>query len=211
MVRKDQEGKEFIPEIKIWNPVVKRCDSCDTCSHLAHQDFVKAVARLADHMVILWNADKPDNFEQSEFTEEFEARGFSLKGGGDEVKVTIKGHRKTTFAGAMTANSTLRLEQDMDAEGSYPFIDDLQVKIKRISMEALLYYYDQKAYEDAQLSLSLPDPEEKPKKPTKAQILPPVTPESIVGSIVNEANGKKGTGGKKRVPQSSKHPSGEAE
>jgi hypothetical protein len=38
-----------------------------------------------------------------------------------------------------------------------------------------------------------------------------VTPESIVGSIVNEANGKKGTGGKKRVPQSSKHPSGEAE
>lgn len=213
LIRKDKEGKEFTPEIVLWDPVLKRNDTFDNCQNLAHQDFIKAISRLADHMVILWDADEPDNFERSDLVEKFEARGYSIKGGGDETRITIKGHRKTKFAGAITANATIYLEQDMDDPDSYTFADDLKEKIKRINIEVLAYVFDKKAYEDPQLSLSLPDPDE---KITKAKIAPPATPESIVKDIVDTTNGtppvtrEKGQRGrpKKRVPQSSENPSG---
>src|SRR5579859_6532042 len=82
LVRKDQEGKEFTPEIVLWDPVLKRNDTVNNCQNLAHPDFIKAVARLADHMVILWDAADPDDFEDNEAVEDFEARGYSIKGGG---------------------------------------------------------------------------------------------------------------------------------
>lgn len=220
LIRKDKDGKEFTPEIVLWDPVLKRNDTFDNCQNLAHQDFIKAISRLADHMVILWDADEPDNFERSELVEKFEARGYSIKGGGDETRITIKGHRKTRFAGAITANATIYLEQDMDDPDSYAFADDLKEKIKRINIEVLAYVFDKKTYENPQLSLSLPDPDE---KITKAKVAPHVdmdpsmnSPESIAANIVAETNAKidaaagKGKPGRPRkVPQSAKHPSGE--
>jgi hypothetical protein len=208
---KKKDKDEFTPEIVLWDPVRKRNEKFENCSNLGHKDFLKAVTRLADHMVILWNADSVDNFERSEKVQEFEARGYSKSGRDEELKITLKGHRLTTFAGAMTSNATILLDQDMDEDGAYPFCQDLQGKIKVIEAEVLAYCFEGRCYENPQLSLNMPDPEEKPKKPTKAQILPPVTPESIVGSIVNEANGKKGTGGKgnkKRTAQTPENKSG---
>ena len=64
------------------------------------------------------------------------------------------------------------------------------------------------------MSLSLPDPAE---KVTDAKIAEPAkTMEAAVGAVAESynkdlANGKKGTGGKRKVAQSAKHPSGEAE
>jgi hypothetical protein len=153
--------------------------------------------------------------------DDFEARGYSIKGGGDELKLTIKGHRKTTFANAITANATIYLDQDMDEEGAYPFCDDLKEKIKRINIEVLAYVFDSKAYENPQQSLNFPEPDE---KITKAMIAPHVdadpsmnSPESVVAHLVAETNAKIGANGKekgkpgrpRKVPQSSKHPSGE--
>jgi hypothetical protein len=214
LVRKDQDGKEFVPEIVLWNPVRKRNEKCEVCTSLAHPDFVNAVARLRAHMVILWNADTWGNFEQSDLVEEFEARGFSLKGGGDEIRVTVKGHRKTLYAGAMTANATILLNQDMDKEGAYPLCDDLQLKIKRISLEALLYYYDNKVYEDPQLSLTLPDPPDNDKKKvTRAQVADPIgkVAAEIVAGVNGAKDSKKGKGSKKKVPQSAEHKNGIAD
>lgn len=216
--KKDSEGKEFTPEIVLWDPVRKRNEKFENCSNLVHKDFLAAVARLADHMVILWNADIPDNFEQSEFVKEFEARGYSLSGRDEELKITLKGHRLTTYAGAMTSNATIFLEQDMDQDGAYAFCDDLREKVKVIELETLAYCFDGRCYENPQLSLSAPgmEPQDPKKKVTKAKIAEPITSESVVKEIVDQANGKgkdkpgKG-GGKKKVAQSAQHPSGEAE
>jgi hypothetical protein len=214
--RHDKDGKEFTPEILLWNPVQGRNDKADNCKHLCHADFIKAVARLASHLAALSNAVPASDFENSDLIEEFEARGFSLAGRDEELRVTVKGHRKTTYAGAITFNATILLNQDMDSEGSYPYCDDLQVKIKRISAEALLYYYDNKAYEDSQLSLSLPDPAE---KVTKAKIAEPAkTMEAAVGAVAESYNkdlqngtppvSKPGRGGKKRTAQTAQNKSG---
>jgi hypothetical protein len=207
---KKKDKDEFTPEIVLWDPVRKRNEKFENCSNLVHKDFLKAVTRLADHMVILWNADAVDNFERSEVTQQFEARGYSLSGRDEELKITLKGHRLTAFAGAMTSNATILLDQDMDEEGAYPYCQDLQGKIKVIESEVLAYCFEGRCYENPQLSLNMPEPEDPKNKVTKAKIAEPTTPESVVKDIVDAANGK-GKGGRKKVPQSQQHPSGEAE
>lgn len=213
--KKDSEGKEFTPEIVLWDPVRKRNEKFENCSNSVHKDFLKAVSRLAGHMVVLWDADVEDNFERSEFESSFEARGYSIAGREDETRVTIKGHRKTKFAGAITANPTILYNQDMDKDGAYSFIDDLKVKIKAIETETLAYCFDGRAFENPQLSMDMPEGE----KVTKAKIATHVdadpsmsSPEQVAAAIVKETNAGKdiAEAGKKRkrVAQTASNKSG---
>jgi hypothetical protein len=196
---KKKDDNEFTPEIVLWDPVRKRNEKFENCSNLVHKDFLKAVTRLADHMVILWNADIADNFERSELVKEFEARGYILSGRDEELKTTLKGHRLTTFAGAMTSNATIFLDQDMDETGAYPFCEDLKGKIKVIEAEVLAYCFEGRCYENPQLSLNAPGMEVP--KVTRAQIAAAVSPESIVKDLVDTVNG---TPPKSREPKKSK-------
>lgn len=207
---KKKDDNEFTPEIVLWDPVRKRNEKFENCSNLVHKDFLKAVTRLADHMVMLWNADVPDNFERSEVVKEFEARGYSLSGRDEELKITLKGHRVTTFAGAMTSNATIFLDQDMDEPGAYPFCEDLKGKVKVIEAEVLAYCFEGRCYENPQLSLGAPGMEPTGKI-TTAKIATSLKGaiDGVVDDLNAEIEGKKGKG--KRVPQSPKHKSGIAE
>lgn len=217
--RKGDEG--YIPEITVHDAEMKLDKTYANCENLCHADFVKAVKRLNHHIAVLTDKITTDDFENSEEIDEIMvARGYSLSGSEDELRITLKGYQKTKRGGTFQINTpVLYMEQDDDDENVYLLLDDLKEKIKRIEMESRLYIFEGKKYEDPQLSLDMPDPDE---KITKAKIAPHVdldpsmnSPESIVANIVAETNSKidanqKGKSGRPRkVPQSSKHPSGE--
>ena len=204
--RKGDEG--FIPEIIVHDPELKLNRTYSDCENLCHADFTKAVGRLNHHIAILIDKIPNDKFEDDEKVDEIMvARGFSLSGNEDELRVTLKGYQKTSRGGAFQINTPVVYLQTKDENKAYYFIDDLKEKLKRIAMEARLYIFSAKKFEDPQLSLNMPgDPI------TKAKIVEPVTPESIVGDIVNTVNGTPPVSRekKKRVPQSAQHKDGQA-
>lgn len=209
--RKGDEG--YVPEIVVHDPELKLNRTYSDCENLCHSDFSKAVGRLNHHIAILTDKIENDKFENdSNIDEIMVARGFSYSGAENELRVTLKGYQKTSRGGVFQINTPVVYLETKDEDKAYFFIDDLKEKLKRISLEARLYIFEAKKYEDPQLSLSLPDPDE---KITKVKIAEPVTPESIVKDIVDTTNGtppvtrEKVQRGrpKKRVPQSSENPS----
>jgi hypothetical protein len=210
----DEEKRAFVPEIVLHDPVLKCTRPYEDCQNLCHGDFVKAVLRLNHHLAVLSDIIKEDDFEKSETVDSYvKARGYSLSGAFDELRVTLKGHRKTIRGGAVIINTPATYLNE-ESENPYNLLSDLLAKIRVIEKEALAYCFEQRQYVDPQLSLTLPDPpDEKKKKVTKAQVLPAKTMEDAVGNVVDTLNGeiegKKGKG--KRVPQSPKHKSGIAE
>lgn len=218
--RKGDEG--FIPEIIVHDPELKLNRTYSDCENIAHSDFTKAVGRLNHHIAILTDKITADHFEDDpEIDEIMFARGFSYSGAESELRVVLKGYQKTSRGGTFQINTPVVYMETEDEAKQYYFIDDLKEKLKRISLEAKLYIFDAKMYEDPQLSLSLPDPEDdgKKKKITKAKIAPHVaadpsvsSPEQVAAAIVRETNagkdiaeaGKK----KKRVAQTAANKSG---
>jgi hypothetical protein len=211
--RKGDEG--HIPEITVHDAEMKLDKTYANCENLCHSDFTKAVKRLNHHIAVLTDKITTDEFEDSEEIDEIiVARGYSLSGAEDELRITLKGYQKTKRGGTFQINTpVLYLEQDDDDDNCYLLLDDLKEKIKRIEMEARLYIFEGKRFEDPQLSLNLPDSDE---KVTKAVIAPHVdldpsmnSPEAVAAAFVAEANkGKDGKPKKTRVPQSPKHKSG---
>jgi hypothetical protein len=179
-----------------------------------HQDLKNAFVGLHIHWGIMSGfittkqVKKIDAYD-SELVKDIHVSGIIRGGNDDEEYIILTGYRIGEYKKASNMNTPLfRIEEDEATR--YKFMDELLEVIENIEKEVNLNLGGKIAPETQQ-SLNFDDPEEKPKRGNKAQILPPVTPESIVGSIVNEANGKKGTGGKRKVAQSAKHPSGEAE
>lgn len=219
--RKGDEG--YIPEITVHDSEMKLDKTYGNCENLCHADFTKAVKRLNHHIAVLTDKITADDFEDSEEIDEIMvARGYSLSGAEDELRITLKGYQKTKRGGTFQINTpVLYLEQDDDDENCYLLLDDLKEKIKRIEMEARLYIFEAKKFEDPQLSLNMPDGDEKitrAKIAVDADLDPELnSPESIAAHIVAETNSKIDANGKekgkpgrpRKVPQSSKHPSGE--
>lgn len=209
----DEEKRAFVPEIVLHDPVLKCTRPYQDCQNLCHPDFVKAVLRLNGHLAVLTDIITEDDFERSETVTDFvRARGYSLSGAFDELRITLKGHRKTIRGGAVILNAPAT-HLNEDGENPYNLLSDLLSKIKVIEKEALAYCFEGRQYVDPQLSLSLPDPDE---KITKVKIAPHVdmdpsmnSPEAVAAAIVAEANkGKDGKPKKTRVPQSPKHKDG---
>lgn len=211
--RKGDEG--YTPEIIVHDAEMKLDKKYDNCENLCHADFVKAVKRLNHHIAVLTDKIGHGDFEDNEEIDEIMvARGYSLSGAEDELRITLKGYQKTKRGGVFQINTpVLYLQQDEDDDNAYYLLDDLKEKIKRIEMEARLYIFEAKKFEDPQLSLNLPDGDD---KVTKAQIAPHIdkdpaynSPESIAAAIVAETNaGKPKEKRKKRVPQSASNKSG---
>lgn len=201
--RKGDEG--YIPEITLHDPELKADKFVQNCENLCHNDLVKAISRLNHHLAVRCDQIESSEFECSDMVDEFIiARGYSLSGADDELRIVIKGHRKIKDGGAFSFNAPVIWLNQEDEEKQYIFLDDLKEKLKRIEAEAMAYLFEGKKYEDPQLSLNMPDG-----KVTKAQIADPATPEEIVDDIVRTANkGKKDEPKKRRVPQSSKHKDG---
>jgi hypothetical protein len=211
----DEEKQAFVPEIVLHDPILKCTRPYQDCENLCHPDFVKAVLRLNGHLAVLTDIISEDDFERSEtVTEYVKARGYSLAGGFDELRITLKGHRKTIRGGAVILNAPAT-HLNEDGENPYNLLSDLLAKIKVIESEALRYCFEGRQYVDPQQSL-FPDPDE---KVTSLQIAPHVdadpsvsSPEQVAAAIVLETNagkdiaeaGKK----KKRVAQTAANKSG---
>lgn len=221
--RKGEDG--YIPEITVHDAELKLDKTYGNCENLCHNDFTKSVKRLNHHIAVLTDKIGNDNFENSEEIDEIMvARGYSISGNEDELRITLKGYQKTKRGGVFQINTPILYLETEDEDKQYYFIEDLKEKIKRIELEARLYIFQGKKFEDPQLSLNMPESPAKEKGPTKAVIAPPVhldpsmnSPESIAAAIVKEnndkieANGEKKKAGRPRklVPQSAQHPSGE--
>jgi hypothetical protein len=204
--RKGDEG--FTPEIIVHDPELKLNRTYSDCENIAHADFTRAVARLNHHIAILTDKTEPVEFESNEEIDEIMfARGFSYSGAENELRVTLKGYQKTSRGGVFQINTPVVYLETEDDDKKYYFIDDLKEKLKRISLEARLYIFQGKRFEDPQLSLNMPDGD----KVTKAKIAT-----SIVGAIagvVDDLNGEiekgKGTPGRKKKPQTADNKKGE--
>jgi hypothetical protein len=209
--RKGDEG--FIPEIIVHDPEAKLNRTYSDCENLCHSDFTKAVSRLNHHIAVLTDKITTDRFEDDKDIDEIMvARGFSYSGAEMELRVTLKGYQKTSRGGTFQINTPVVYMETEDEDKQYYFIDDLKEKLKRIALEARLYIFSGKKFEDPQLSLTLPDPPDDKKKVTNAKIADPigkVAAEIVAG--VNGAKDSKKKGGKKRVAQTPENKSGEAE
>lgn len=208
--RKGDEG--YVPEIVVHDPELKLNRTYSDCENLCHADFTKAVGRLNYHIAFMIDKIESDDFETLDISEIIVARGFSLSGNEDELRVTLKGYQKTKRGGTFQINTPVTYLETEDENKAYFFIDDLKEKLKKIALQARKYIFEGKKAEDPQLSLDMPDGE----KVTKARIAEPVTPESIVKDLMDTTNGtppvnrERGQRGRPRkVPQSSRHPSGE--
>jgi len=208
----DEEKRAFVPEIVLHDPVLKCTRPYQDCQNLCHPDFVKAVLRLNHHLAVLTDIIPEEEFEESPKVNEYvRARGYSLAGNFDELRITLKGHRKTIRGGAVILNAPAT-HLNEDGENPYNLLSDLLAKIKVIESEALRYCFEARQYVDPQQSL-FPDPDE---PVTTLVIAPHVdldpsmnSPEAVAAAIVAETNkGKDGKPKKTRVPQSPKHKSG---
>jgi hypothetical protein len=211
----DEEKRAFVPEIVLHDPILKCTRPYQDCENLCHPDFVKAVLRLNGHLAVLTDIISEDDFERSEtVTKYVKARGYSLAGAFDELRITLKGHRKTVRGGAVILNAPAT-HLNEDGENPYNLLSDLLAKIKVIESEALRYCFEGRQYVDPQQSL-FPDPDE---AVTKLQIAPHVdadpsmnSPEGVVAAIVKETNlGKeieKTAKKRGRTAQTASNPSG---
>jgi hypothetical protein len=208
--RKGDEG--FIPEIIVHDPEAKLNRTYSDCENLCHSDFTKAVSRLNHHIAVLTDKITTDRFEDDKDIDEIMvARGFSYSGAEMELRVTLNGYQKTSRGGTFQINTPVVYMETEDEDKQYYFIDDLKEKLKRIALEARLYIFSGKRFEDPQLSLTLADPpDDGKKKVTKAKIADPIG--KVAAEIVEEANnGKDKKGRNKRVAQTAENKSGIAD
>jgi hypothetical protein len=177
-----------------------------------HQDLKNAFIGLHIHWAVMTGfittkqVKNIDSYD-SELIKDIHVSGIIRGGNEDEEYIILTGYRIGEYNKASNMNTPLfRIEED--EKTAYKFMDELLDVIENIEKEVNLNLGGKIAPETQQ-SLNFDEPDEKPNKGNKAQILPP-TPESIVEDIVSEVNGK-GKKGPKRVAQSAKHPSGQAE
>ena len=115
--RKGDEG--FIPEITVHDTDMKLDKTYANCENLCHSDFTKAVKRLNNHIAVLTDRLTTDDFEMKEEIDEIiVARGYSLSGAENELRVTLKGYYKTTRGRTYQINILEYLDVD-DEEKEY--------------------------------------------------------------------------------------------
>lgn len=201
-IKMDKKTERFKPEIVLRNKAVNCEENFTDCSNFCSNDFVKAVLSLNGHMAIHIDRVEEEEFSSIKWDNEtFKARGFSLSGAENELRVCLKGHIVTKRCGAIgqNANNIYLNEQvnEDDEKEPYEHLEDLVKKIKRIQEKALAYCFEKDYFEDPQLSLNLPEGA----AATTANILAPASPEDVVKDIVNTAN-------KRPAPQSADKPDG---
>lgn len=170
-----------------------------------HDDLAKAFGLLDPHLALINEfIPYPDDFESVNPAdyENFHASSFSYGGNDDSPSIVISGH-KILSTGKAFNFYTVSTKLDEDEENAYPFLDELKGSMIAIKVEVEKYMDGKHAPEVVNGTLDFPDD-----KVTHAQIDEPLTPEKVVGEIVEEANGTEKTKKGKRTRQTADHPNG---
>lgn len=177
-----------------------------------HQDLKNAFIGLHIHWGVMSGfittkqVKNIDSYD-SELIKDIHVSGIIRGGAEDESYVILTGYKIGEYKKATNLNTPLfRIEED--EKTAYKYMEELLDVIEQIEKEVNLNLGGKIAPETQQ-SLNFDEPDEKPKKGNKAQILPP-TPESVVKEIVDQANGGKGKEkpNKKRTAQTPENRSG---
>lgn len=202
---KDKKNDRFNPVITLHDKKLKCNQSWADCSGFCSDEFVADVLRLGAHMAVLLDRIPEEEFKTIKKDDErFNARGYSLSGAEDELRVCLKGHvklRRVTPVQENVNNVYLNKKvSETDEDNGYPFLGDLDKQIKRIEDRVLSYCFLNDQWKDPQLSLDIP---EAVQGVTNLKVVEAVTPESIVKDLVDSANAKP-------LPQSAERPDGRA-
>jgi hypothetical protein len=180
-----------------------------------HQDLKNAFIGLHIHFAILSDYVRVKQVKDIDSFDSDLIEGFSVsclhKGGTeDESYIILTGSKITASGRAVTINTPI-LKIEEESEKGYKYLDELLERVEHVENEVKEYLRGKHAPE-TQTSLNFDEPITKAKIVPSAHLDPSMnSPEGIAAAIVAETNGgiKKSHGRPKKVPQSSKHPSGE--
>jgi hypothetical protein len=190
----DKKTEKFKPEIILRNKAVGCNENFDETTHFCSDAFVNAVLSLNGHMAV--HLDRVDELDIKTIKlddETFKARGFSLSGAENELRVCLKGHFISSRCGAVGVNlNNIYLNPvatEDDEKEPYKHLKDLNKKIEIIQACALRYCFENEYWEDPQLSLNAPgmEPDDK-KKVTRAKIATSL--KGAIDGVVDDLNGE---------------------
>ena len=117
----DKKTEKFKPvEIVLRNKIINCDENFKECSNYCSDGFTKAVLSLNAHLAIHIDRLDDNDIDTIDWDDEiFRARGFSLSGAEDELRVCLKGHVITKRCGAVGQNANniyLNQEANEDSE-----------------------------------------------------------------------------------------------
>lgn len=170
---------------------------------LIHSDLLNGIDSLAIHLAIMTGYVKPAQVEDiampsPELSATFHVNGYSLGGNDDNQGIVVSGHHIVPGSGLAVILNTPFRRFDENLATRYPFMDDLQARIRVIESEIEQYLAGTKRGEPIQAELDLKDPA--------------AADPDAMNRVKDDgaADGKEEKTKRKRVAQSADAPSGEA-